>query len=238
MLGNTITHYRKKLGITQEQLAQKLEVTNQAVSKWETDQCCPDVALLPKLADIFGVTIDALFGRETQKVRQPAKELPWEDDDALHIVVYAGHTLVGSVSQENQDCTFNYEGPAKDIYCNCNMNCGDVEGNVQAGANVECGDVGGNIEAGGYVECSDVAGHLNAGSYVECSDVDGNLNSGSYVECCDVGGSVNAMSYVECGDVDGNVTAAGYVECGDVGGSAKSGESNSGFHFHFNPFKK
>lgn len=238
MLGNAIGRLRRQIGLTQEQLAQQLDVTNQAVSKWETDQCCPDVALLPKLADILGVTIDELFGRTPKKAEAAATELPWEDDDALHIVVYAGHTLVGAVSKENQDCTFHYEGPAKDIYCNCNINCGDIEGNVQAGGNVECGEVGGNVEAGGYVECSDVAGHLNAGSYVECGDVEGNLNSGSYVECGDVGGSVNAMSYVECGDVDGNVTAASYVECGNVGGSTKSGDGGSGFRFQFNPFKK
>ena len=61
-LGNTISKYRKTLGITQEALAQQLEVTNQAVSKWESDQCCPDVMLLPRLADIFDITIDELFG--------------------------------------------------------------------------------------------------------------------------------------------------------------------------------
>lgn len=38
-LGNKIATYRKKLGITQEGLAKKLDVTNQAVSKWESDQC-------------------------------------------------------------------------------------------------------------------------------------------------------------------------------------------------------
>ena len=130
MLGMTISCLRKQSGFTQEQLAQKLDVTNQAVSKWETDQCCPDVAILPKLADVFGVSIDALFGREQKKTQ---KELPWKDDDALHIAVYAGHTLVGAVRQENQKCTFHYEGPAKDIHCNCNLECGDVAGNVNAG---------------------------------------------------------------------------------------------------------
>lgn len=251
MLGSNIANYRKKLGITQEQLAQRLDVTNQAVSKWETDQCCPDTLLLPKIADIFGITIDELFGREKAKA---APELPWEDDDALHIVLYAGHMLVGAVNKKNQDCSFNYEGPARDIYCAVNLNCGDVGGNVTAEGYVECGEVGGSVQAGGYVECDAVGGDVNAGQYVECDDVagqvqargyvecgsvDGNLNAGSYVECDDVGGSVNAMSYVECGDVGGNVTAAAQVECGNVGGSVRGGEDDtSGFHFSFNPFKK
>lgn len=209
MLGAKIAYYRKNKNLTQEQLAKLLEVTNQAVSKWETDQCCPDVALLPRIADVFGITIDALFGRETV---QTAKELPWKNDNALHIVVYNGHTLIGAASSKNKQCTFCYEGPAKDIYCGCNIECGDVEGNVEAEGYVECGDIGGGVKAGGYVECGDVDGNLSSGSYVECGDVGGNLTAGSYVECGDVGGNVSSASYVECGDIGGS--AAGSNFCG------------------------
>ena len=63
-LGNNILILQKKAGLTQEALAKKLCVTNQAVSKWETDQCCPDTMLLPDLADALDCTIDSLFGRE------------------------------------------------------------------------------------------------------------------------------------------------------------------------------
>lgn len=206
MLGKTITTYRKALGMTQEQLAQKLEVTNQAVSKWETDQCCPDVQLLPKLADIFGISIDALFGREQKKEAKP-HAIDWNDDGHLHIVVYKGHTLLTAVSKENQECTVHYEGPAKDIYCNCNIYCGDVSGNVTAEGYIACGDVEGDVKAGGFAECGDVEGSVSAGSYVECGDVSGNLAAASYVECGDVGGNVSASSYVECGDVGGSVTS-------------------------------
>lgn len=61
-LGKRIMHCRKKLGLTQEQLAEKLGVTAQAVSKWENDQSCPDIYMLPKLAEMFGVTTDVLLG--------------------------------------------------------------------------------------------------------------------------------------------------------------------------------
>ena len=61
-LNDTICFYRKKQGLTQEDLAQRLGVTNQSVSKWESAQCCPDISLLPKLADIFEISIDELFG--------------------------------------------------------------------------------------------------------------------------------------------------------------------------------
>ena len=63
-LGKRISSYRKLLGLTQEQLAEKLGITAQAVSKWENDISCPDITMLPKLADIFSVTTDTLLGRE------------------------------------------------------------------------------------------------------------------------------------------------------------------------------
>ncbi len=63
-LYNTICFYRKKQGLTQEELAHKLGVTNQSVSKWESAQCCPDISLIPKLAEIFDISIDELFGHK------------------------------------------------------------------------------------------------------------------------------------------------------------------------------
>lgn len=74
-LGNRIGQYRRKLGLTQDALAKQLDVTNQAVSKWESDQCCPDISLLPKIADIFGITLDALFGR-TAPVSDESESAP------------------------------------------------------------------------------------------------------------------------------------------------------------------
>ncbi len=67
-LGKRIMENRKRLGLTQDALAEQLGVTAQAVSKWENDQSCPDIATLPKLADLFGVSVDTLLGHETQTV--------------------------------------------------------------------------------------------------------------------------------------------------------------------------
>ena len=70
-LGKRISANRKRLGLTQDQLAERLGVTAQAVSKWENDQSCPDIGTLPKLAEIFDITTDELLGsapREKKKV--------------------------------------------------------------------------------------------------------------------------------------------------------------------------
>ena len=66
-LGKRIIAGRKRLGMTQDRLAEQLGVTAQAVSKWENDQSCPDITMLPKLAELFGISIDALLGREKQE---------------------------------------------------------------------------------------------------------------------------------------------------------------------------
>lgn len=60
-LGNRIKELRIKHGLTQEKLAQALNVTPQSISKWENDITMPDILLLPDLSTLFGVTIDELF---------------------------------------------------------------------------------------------------------------------------------------------------------------------------------
>lgn len=52
---------RKQKGLTQDELAQIFSVTNQSVSKWESGACCPDISLIPDIANFFGVSIDTLF---------------------------------------------------------------------------------------------------------------------------------------------------------------------------------
>ncbi len=65
-IGYGIASFRKKNGLTQEALASQIGVSTQSVSKWETGTNMPDVMLLPVIADVFGVTIDALYGRELE----------------------------------------------------------------------------------------------------------------------------------------------------------------------------
>lgn len=65
-MGSRIAAHRRRLGLTQDQLAEQIGVSPQAVSKWENDQSCPDIAILPQLAEIFGVSTDELLGRSAK----------------------------------------------------------------------------------------------------------------------------------------------------------------------------
>ena len=61
-IGKNIAKYRKAAGLTQEELGAKLGVTNQAVSKWESEVSMPDILLLPKIADTLGITLEDIYG--------------------------------------------------------------------------------------------------------------------------------------------------------------------------------
>lgn len=91
-LGKRIIANRKRVGLTQDRLAEKLGVTAQAVSKWENDQSCPDITILPKLSEIFNITTDALLGMESQQIPREA-EIITEDPDVqgLHADTSGGH---------------------------------------------------------------------------------------------------------------------------------------------------
>ena len=90
-IGKRIAALRREKNLKQDDLAQMLEVSPQAVSKWENDQTCPDISLLPKLAKILGVSVDELLSGK-QKL-QPVVTLVPEDqrkdikDMMLRIVV-------------------------------------------------------------------------------------------------------------------------------------------------------
>lgn len=70
MIGQFISAKRKSLGMTQQELAEKLQITNKAVSKWETGDGMPDIQLLKPLSEVLGVTVDDILnGEETETVK-------------------------------------------------------------------------------------------------------------------------------------------------------------------------
>lgn len=74
-IGENIRSCRRKMNLTQEQLAEKLGVSFQSVSRWENDLTYPDMELLPALMEIFGITADELLGISEAKKEQEAEEI-------------------------------------------------------------------------------------------------------------------------------------------------------------------
>lgn len=87
-IGNRIAKYRKQKGMTQEELASKLGVSSQAVSKWENDASCPDISLLPQLCRILGISADELLSGKTDEVKLvPVEERKGFDELTLRVKV-------------------------------------------------------------------------------------------------------------------------------------------------------
>lgn len=74
-LGMMISSLRKENGMTQLELAEKMGVTDKAVSKWERDLSCPDVTTIPRLAELFGISVDELMQTGTAPAQEEKKDI-------------------------------------------------------------------------------------------------------------------------------------------------------------------
>ena len=90
-MGETISTLRKEMGLTQKELADQLNITDKAVSKWERDAACPDTQLIPKLAEIFGVSIEELMNAKSAAV--PVKHNTVEN--MINLILKAVPTAMG-----------------------------------------------------------------------------------------------------------------------------------------------
>jgi len=129
ILCSNIARYRKMECFTQEKFANLLGVSTQAVSKWESQTCCPDISLLPQIANIFNVSIDELFGKvfEREVIYNAVGDLPWNDDEKFRIVFFTGKKIL---NQEIYECKqgkdtilFEFHGSPYDFKGNCKIHC-------------------------------------------------------------------------------------------------------------------
>lgn len=193
-ISEKILGLRRERGITQDALAAALGVTYQAVSKWENALACPDVTMLPKIAEYFGISIAELFGEEkpcAKATDEPQADFEagsdWQDDNTLHAVLFRGKTMIKSKDFTEAERTaaekvvLTYEGDVDNIISDIAV---DVKGNV-----------------GGYISGIKTIITING-------DVDSNIISTS--------GTVNIT-----GNVDGNVVGTGATVTvdGDIGGN-------------------
>lgn len=139
-IGTVIRKKRKELGWTQEQLANHLGVTYQAVSKWENDLSIPDIQIMPEIAKIFRISLDELMGTDDIGQKQRA---------------YFGN-IFGGVHQDIHADVGNVFGTVK----------GDIYGDVKGGIFGRVRNIYGNVEGSvwGKVE-GDIYGCVEGSLY-------------------------------------------------------------------------
>ena len=233
-LAENILKYRKKIGLSQEELANKLGVTFQAVSKWENAKAAPDIAFLPMMADIFGCYIDELFSREVKSEihYDHCPEFPWCDDTVIRGVVCEGQKIL-QYAEITDKFTFEIIGNAKNVQSECNIEVkGSVSGGCKAGGSINVqGPVSGGVSSHGEILIKgNLSGGCNTGGNLRVDgDFAGGCNTGMTVTCGgDFSGDVNCKNLTVGGDVKAKIIEGDVIcsalECDNIKGNVTLNE--------------
>lgn len=183
-IGKNIKQLRLQKDLTQEQLAEKLGVSYQAVSKWENDANTPDISLLPEIASFFGVPIDTLFANEIPDISELFSFV--KDDDKIRIVQMRGTKII-SVSP-----TFSPDNPPIEIEFprDCNektqyfkvevhghiTTCGAINGDVICHQSILCHEINGDVKTDGNIKVNEINsnGNIVCNNIVDCYKINAN----------------------------------------------------------------
>ncbi len=99
-IGQNIAYFRKQKQLTQEELAEKMSVTAQAISKWECDASYPDITVINSLAKVLGISVDSIFNG-SKEVPEMKETTPEKLDRRILRV----HVQVNTDSNEDGDTT-------------------------------------------------------------------------------------------------------------------------------------
>jgi len=110
-IGQNIARIRKKLKITQEELGERVGVSNQAVSKWENGNTSPDISLLPMIASTLNVTLQELFESDNDKIikKITADDYPAFAFDELHKSFFINSTCRFLPGGQTESKQFDYQ---------------------------------------------------------------------------------------------------------------------------------
>ena len=215
--------YRKKLNISQEEIAERLNVTSQAVSKWECEKSYPDMQMLVDIATLFEISLDELIlGKKDTCVTN----IP--DDEKLRLVLCKGKEVVDS-SEYDVTMKIRLDGKCESLEISGNANItGEIIGEVHASGSVNCDAIRGNVTAGTSVNCDEVLGNVHAGSGVNCDGIGGDVSAGTNIVCDDIGGNVACGLTIQCDNISGSVSCGMTITCDTINGDIK--ECNGDIH--------
>ena len=142
-LGKRIAALRREKGLKQDELAEKLGVSAQAVSKWENDQTCPDISLLPLLSKTLGVSVDELLSGKQESAPAvqivPANERKDIKDMVLRIVIS---------SAENDNVRVNIPLSLVKVGVDAGLNMSQITSGNEALKNIDLGKILELVEQG------------------------------------------------------------------------------------------
>ena len=134
-IGKRIAALRREKELKQDELAEKLGVSAQAVSKWENDQTCPDISLLPLLAKTLGVSVDELLSGKEESAPAvqiiPVSERKDINDMMLRILVKA----------HGNNVRINIPLPLVKVGLDAGLNMAQVTGGNEALKNIDIGKI-------------------------------------------------------------------------------------------------
>lgn len=242
ILRKNLAIFRKQRHLTQEQLANELGLTFQAISKWENGLSCPDISLLPQLAEIFGVTIDDLFREQTEVEEKNAKEAetpaggipeeaekPEEENEQPADGKERPKERTVEISGEDKDVRKMLKGLGVRLEPEINSLTQVADELLQnlfdsKHEPVTLPDLSeerpvsdGPAEGLPWEDDGIYRAVLFKGRMLVCTSPEGKGTVGS--SNMDLDQSILSCFSVSCGDVDGNVSAAGNVACDDVDGN-------------------
>ena len=182
------------MNLTQEQVAMKLGVSYQAVSKWENNANTPDIALLPEIAALFGTSIDSLFADDNADC--PDIRSFMKDDDVIRVVQIRGRKII-KVSP-----TFSPDAPPIEIAFphNCNDRTQyfkvEVYGHVIADSSIN-----GDVVCHGTIQSSTINGDVKCDENISVHEL-----NGQKIVCQNITDCYKLQAHeIEC---TGNITSA------------------------------
>lgn len=195
-IGNNIKFLRNEKRFTQEQLAERLGVSYQAVSKWETNSNTPDISLLPEIAALFNVSIDSLFSDNISSYYNGIQEI--KDDDVIRIVQMRGNQILkvtSVVSQDNppieiafpHDCNDRTQYFRVEVFGHV-ISDSSINGDVICHQSIQCSTINGDIQSEGDIKVNEInsSGKLTCNNILDCYRLQCNK-----IECA---GSVNSAN--------------------------------------------
>lgn len=191
-IGNNIKQLRQKNNLTQEQVAAKLNVSYQAVSKWENNANAPDIALLPEIAALFGVSVDVLF---SDNIADYPDIKFMKDDDVIRIVQMRGTKILkvsSVVSEDNppieivfpHDCNDRTQYFKVEVYGHI-ISDSSINGDVICHQSIQSSTINGDVNCNGSIKVNELnCQNINCNDIIDCYKLQaktiectGNINS-------------------------------------------------------------